>query len=188
MAQPCPRSAASLISQQGSTWGQSQCWAMRSEEGDEGTWSPETEGCWEMALRPPEGQSDPFWAEPPWILPAAPSPTSSGPSGLLGSAQWGLRPRVIVPVQNWGAVAVPQGKWHLPTYLFPSGVAGQGWGSRAVPLFPPYILVLNKEMLQGASTHKCVLCKSALFHPLAKPWGVSRDTKSHREVAVGHSS
>lgn len=110
-----------------STWGQSRCWAMRPSQGDEGARSPETKGCWEKTQSPPENQSDPLRAELPWVLPAAPSPIPSGPLGPLGSAQWGLHPRVIIPVQNWGAVAVPQSEWHLPTYLFPSGVTAQGW-------------------------------------------------------------
>lgn len=124
-----------------------------------------------MALSLPEGQSDPLRTEPPWVLPAAPSPVPSGPLGLLGSAQWGLRPRVIVRVQYWGAVAVPQGEWHFPTYLFPASVTGQGWVG--VPerflCSPPFVLVLNKEMLrQGASTHESALC---LWHQGSHPLG-----------------
>lgn len=140
----------------------------------------------------PEGQSDPLRTEPPWVLPAAPSPVPSGPLGLLGSDQWGLHPRVIVRVQNWGAVAVPQGKWHLPTYLFLSSVTGQGWVGFPEWFLcsPPFVSVLNKEMLrQGASTHESVLCLwHQGSHPLGKPWGASRDTMSHRDMAVGHIS
>lgn len=149
MARPCPPSAASLISQQGAPGDRAGAGPRAHRKEMRALGPPETGGCWEMAPSPPEGQNDPLRAEPPWLLPAAPSPIPFGPLGLLGSAQWGLHPRVTIPVQNWGAVAVPQSEWHLPTYLFPSGVAGQGWVG--VPerflCSPPFVSVLNKEML-----------------------------------------
>lgn len=132
-----------------STWGQSWCWAMRPSQGDEGAGSPETRGCWEKAQSPPEDQSDPLRAEPPWVLPAAPSPIPSGPLGPLGSAQWGLHPRVVIPVQNWGLWLCPRASGTSPPIYFrpvSRRRAGLGFQSdSSVP--PPFVLVLNKEML-----------------------------------------
>lgn len=95
-------------------------------------------GCWEKAESPPEDQSDPLRAEPPWVLPAAPSPVPSGSLGSLGSAQWSLHPRVIIPVQNWGPWLCPRASGtSLPIYFRPVSWCRAGLGFQSgssVPL------------------------------------------------------
>lgn len=92
-----------------------------------------------MTQSPPEDQSDPLRAEPSWVLPDAPSPIPSGPLGLLGSARWGLHPRVIIPVQNWELWPCPRASGTSPLIYFRPvswGRAGLGFqsGSSVPPL------------------------------------------------------
>lgn len=68
----------------------------------------ETAGHSHTALSNPRGWNDPLWAEPPWVLPAAPQlclyPAAPVPAG---SALQGLPPS-----QLWGLGCCPQAPLH----------------------------------------------------------------------------
>lgn len=58
--------------------------------------------------------------------PCCPQPRPLWSFGAIGQCPVGSAPQGHYPCAELGAVAVAQSKWHLPNYLFPSSVTGQG--------------------------------------------------------------
>lgn len=147
MAQPCPPSAASLIPQQGAP-------GVRAGAGPRGHRKMRVLGPLRLGdagkwLRAPQRTrvvpSGPRHPESP-LLPPAPSPLVlwghwAVPSGVCTPGSLSLR-------RTGGCGCAPEQV--APPQLFISVQchgAGLGRGFRVVPLFPPFVSVLNKEML-----------------------------------------
>lgn len=103
-----------------------------------------------------------------------PQPRPLWSFGAVGQCPVGSAHQGHYPCAELGALAVLQSKWHLPTYLFPSGVTGQGWVG--VPEWflcsPPFVLVLNKHVMTRCQhSPVCSVPVEAGFPPTGKALG-----------------